>query len=106
MRPRGLWRTTAGWASAWPGQSGWATGAASRERPAMVTAYRALMVARRVRAHCRPAPDKVFAWSIGAESGRRRARRGPMGLIEVVARRRGDRVGVGQRCSGVGDELW
>jgi hypothetical protein len=85
----------------WPDPAG----VAPSTCPAMVTVHHVLVVARRVQAHRWLARDKVFTWSISAESGRRRARRGPVGLIKVAARQRGGRIDAGQRCSGVGDEL-
>jgi hypothetical protein len=59
----------------------------------------ALAVARRVQARRRPARDKVFAWNTGAESGRRRARRGAVGLTEGVGHWRGSLAAEERRCS-------
>jgi hypothetical protein len=69
--------------------------------------HRALVAAWRVRAHRWPTRDNVFAWTTGAESGRRRARRGPVGLTEVASRQRvaesardSDVLGLVMSCGG------
>jgi hypothetical protein len=58
--------------------------AVSSARLAVVTVHRPLTVVQWVWVHWRLAWDKVFVWSTSAESGRRLARRGPVGLTEGV----------------------
>jgi hypothetical protein len=71
MRPRGLLHVMAerpnGPRPDRPGPAG----ATSSAHSSVVTTHYALTVARQVRAHQRPAQEKVFVWSTGAESGRR-----------------------------------